>query len=112
MPSVNMQQAKSSLSRLVEAIEQGLFLRDARLGQGSDLGANFFIEAVADAFVEQQRENVAAKFGMIGVAAQNIGRRVEIAFQFSLCHPARGTDDDGGFEGAEEFFEVHCVVFT
>ncbi len=84
-----------------------LILRYAGLGQRCGLGADFFVKTVADATVEQQREYVAAKFGLVGVAAQDVGGLVELAFQLALGHPARRADDDGRFEGAEELVEVH-----
>ncbi len=50
---------------------------------------------------------LAAKFRVVGVATQDVGGLVVVAFQLALGHPARGADDDGRFEGAKEFFEVH-----
>ncbi|VVD61147.1 hypothetical protein PEP31012_00107 [Pandoraea eparura] len=55
----------------------------ARPSQRRHLGPNFLVEAVADALVEQQCEHVATEFRVVGVAAQDAGGLVEVAFKLA-----------------------------
>lgn len=93
---------------------QGLRLvfRHAGGDQGVGLGADFLIETVTDALVEQQRDDLAAELGIGGIATQNIGRRVEIAFELALGHAPGGADDDGRGQDFQQLFQVHRVLLV
>ncbi len=91
---------------------QRLFLRQARLDQGIGLGADLFPITVVDALVEQQGEHIAAKLGMVGVAAQDVGGLVEITFQLALGHTAGGTHHNWFGKKSQLLKSVFHSTFT
>ena len=59
--------------------------------------ADFFIEAVTNALIEQKREHVATELGVIGAAAQDVGGCIEETFQLTLSHAPGWPNHDGRF---------------
>ena len=66
--------------------------------------ANGLLEDIADALEEQQREHVAAKLGMIDIAAQNVGGLLKEGVQLRLCHAAERNGNSLRFVGREDRF--------
>ena len=62
--------------------------------------ADRLLEDVADALEEKQREDVAAKLGVIDIAAQDVGGFFEEGVQLRLGHAAK-RDGDGGWRRHE-----------
>lgn len=92
--------------------QDGLVPGHAGLGQRVNLGADLLLVAVADALVEQQREDIAAKFGVVGIATQDVGGLVEVGFKLALGHAPRGADDDRRLELGQQFLQIHGFSFT
>lgn len=90
--------------------EKGLLLGHPGRLQLGRLVTHFLVETVVDALVEEQGEDIAAELRVVGVAAQDVGRLVEIGFELALGHPPRGADDDRRFQGFEQFFEGHPLL--
>jgi hypothetical protein len=73
------------------------------------LGADLILETVVDALVEQQCEDIAAKLGVVGVAAQDVSGFVQVVLELALGHAPRGAHRDGRLELVEEFVKFHLV---
>ena len=73
--------------------------------------ADGFLEDVADAFEEEQREDIAAKLGVIDVAAQNVGGLFQKGIQFRLGHSAE-RNRNGSYFFRHDFVRTYQVLNT